>query len=165
MKQILCVLLAVLMIVFCAACSKEPELSAAPTSAPTVPATEETPALFSIGDSVVIDEVILTYVDNCVGWQNYLSILPPKEGYQYVQATFEVEYTGEFSAHVSHIEFSCYADDYECEYVYQGIGDMSATLSSGRKSTGSVFFLVPLEATEIEIEYHHDGAIAIFKVQ
>ena len=56
--------------------------------------------------------------------------------------------------YVSSYEFDCYADGYDCD-AFWSVDDagFSSSLSSGKKTTGSVYFEVPENATDITIEY------------
>lgn len=165
MKRFLCFILMLLMMISCVACSSARNDTAAPTVASTAPTILEAPAPFLPGDMVTLDNLILTYESSSLNWTEHYDFLPPKEGYRYVRLNFEVEYLGENTVHVSYLEFTCYADNYECEPAYQGIDDLSTTLSTGRKGSGAVYFSVPIDAEVIEVEYHHNDTITVFTVQ
>ena len=63
---------------------------------------------------------------------------------------------------------ACYADDVAAEQYYYADDQLSATISSGRKTNGYVYFEVPKDAQNIEVEYETDfwsGNKAIFVVQ
>ena len=66
---------------------------------------------------------------------------------------FEFENIGSSDEVVSSFDFDCYADGLNCKGVYIRDDDLSATLSAGRKTKGTVTFEVPLDATVIEVEY------------
>ena len=54
----------------------------------------------------------------------------------------------------SSLDFTCYADGYDCESFWSvDDSSFSANLSSGKKTKGNVYFLVPSDATEITLEY------------
>ena len=50
-------------------------------------------------------------------------------------------------------EFDCYADGVACDATYIRDDALSATMSSGRKTKGTVTFEVPVDATVVEVEY------------
>lgn len=78
----------------------------------------------------------------------------PDDGYKYIFLQFAFENTSETSDNsISFYSFECYADGYSCEMYYGGNEDLSATLSAGRTTTGCLYFTVPEDAEDIEIEY------------
>ena len=80
--------------------------------------------------------------------------MQPKEGNKFIKATFEFENISKDDQTVSSmVDFNCYADGYDMESRYFDDGDLSATLSSGKKTQGSVYYEVPVNAQEITIEY------------
>lgn len=82
------------------------------------------------------------------------SFMQPKDGNRYIFLRFAFRNTSEKSdAGVSSFSFECYADGYACESYYGADDDLSATLSAGRMTTGCVYFEVPKDAQQIEVEY------------
>ena len=80
--------------------------------------------------------------------------LQADEGYKYIYLSFAFENTSDKdNASVSFYSFSCFADGYAAEMHYAGDDDLSASLSPGRFTSGSVYFMVPEDASDIEIEY------------
>ena len=80
--------------------------------------------------------------------------MQPKDGYRYIFLNFAFINTSSSSdTSVSFYSFECYADGYACDAYYGGNDDLSATLSPGRSTSGSVYFEVPVNAKEIEVEY------------
>lgn len=78
----------------------------------------------------------------------------PKEGNKYIFLQFAFENTSDkYDDSISIYSFECYADGYAAEMYYGGEEDLSASLSAGRITTGYVYFEVPSDATDIEIEY------------
>ena len=78
-----------------------------------------------------------------------------------------MENTGDTEHFISTLDFDCYADDVAVQAYYGGEDDLSATLSPGRKASGSVYFEVPENAQSLEVEYTTDywtGSKAIFVV-
>ena len=60
---------------------------------------------------------------------------------------------GENDEFVSFYDFDCYADGKNCEQAYFRDDSLSATLSAGRKAQGTVTFIVPDNASTVEVEY------------
>lgn len=60
--------------------------------------------------------------------------------------------------HVSSIDFQCYADDSICDEKYGLDSDsfIGTSLSSGRKTSGRIYYEVPEDAQSIELEYETD---------
>lgn len=81
----------------------------------------------------------------------------PEEGYKYAMASFTYENTGgsgDSDKYASIYDFECYADGSFCEQEY-GLGEefMNANLSPGRNVSFETYYLVPIDCTEIELEY------------
>lgn len=80
--------------------------------------------------------------------------IQPSSGNKYIYATFTFENVGSSDTTVAYWDFDCYADGYACDGIYEADDSaFSQTLSSGRKITGSVYFEVPENASEIELEF------------
>ena len=77
----------------------------------------------------------------------------PKEGYHYVYIELEFENISDSDKYVSYFEFDCFADGASCDAYYGMDSNLSATLSPGRKTKGTVAFEVPVNAANVEIEY------------
>ncbi|MBP3330421.1 MAG: DUF4352 domain-containing protein [Clostridia bacterium] len=132
-------------------------------------------ATVSDGDSAVADEVTekqknltvnagevleagklkITYVASGE-YKDYSEYLAPKDGYKIIYIDLKAENIGSEDAYISTFEFTCYADDKAMESYYGAGDDISATLSTGRSTSGKVYFEVPVNAENIEIEYETD---------
>lgn len=57
--------------------------------------------------------------------------------------------------YVSIYDFQCYADNTDCEQNYSVVdsSSLNANLSSGRKTSYKIAFVVPQDAQSIELEY------------
>lgn len=114
---------------------------------------EETPevqTVFHPGDVLETDDLTVAYLE-CGDFETE-DYFPPDEGTKVVCLTFEFENISSGDTLVSYYDFTCYADGYSCDsYIWEK--SLSADLSSGRKVTGSVYFQVPEDAQEIEVEY------------
>lgn len=109
---------------------------------------------YNIGEIYEDSNIAIKYVsvnDNFTTYNRYATI---KTGYKVVKAEFEFENLSSSNQYVSAYEFDCYADGYDCESFWS-VDDsgFSSTLSSGKKTKGSVYFEVPKDAKEITIEY------------
>ena len=79
--------------------------------------------------------------------------LQPKDGNKYVFLELAFINTSKSDKSISMYSFDGYADGYAVEMYYGGDEDLSATLSPGRSTSGYLYFEVPVDAQEIEIEY------------
>ncbi|MBP3197842.1 MAG: DUF4352 domain-containing protein [Butyrivibrio sp.] len=114
--------------------------------------TAATADAYSVGDIVESSKLNVTYL-SCEKDTSYSQFSEPKAGYHYVTCTFEFENVGDSDQYVSMYEFDCYADGVNCDQAYWRDDAISATLSAGRKTKGTVTFMVPDDATTVEVEY------------
>lgn len=136
--------------------SEEPKttLTSGETTTNTSEEKIETKTKYSVGEVYENDNVAIKYVsvnENFTGYSSYATI---KEGHKIISAEFEFENVGTADKTVSSFDFTCYADGYDCEDFWNtDNATFSATLSSGKKTKGTVYFEVPKDATEIVLEY------------
>lgn len=114
--------------------------------------TVATEGAFAVGDIIETRDLTITYL-SCEADTSYSDYYQPKEGYHYVTCEFEFENTGDGDEYVSIYDFDCYADGISCDQSYFRDDALSATISSGHKTKGTVTFAVPDAATTIEVEY------------
>lgn len=119
--------------------------------------SNETKTRYNVGEIYEGKEVAIKYVsvnDNFTGYSSYATV---KEGHKIIRADFEFENVGIADQMVSSYDFNCYADGYDCESFWStDDSTFTATLSSGKKAKGSVYFEVPKDANEIVLEYEVD---------
>ena len=112
---------------------------------------------YNVGEIYEDNYIAVKYVsknDNFTGYSEYADI---KNGYKVIQATFEFENVGTTDKLASSLDFTCYADGYDCEnFYYIEDSSFSSNLSSGKKTKGNVYFEVPVNAEKIAIEYEAD---------
>ena len=115
--------------------------------------TEEVQTVYYVGDILMDGDMKIVYMSSGVYVEDN-EYSQPDEGYQYIYLQFAFENTSESSDDsISFYNFDAYADGYEVDAYYGGDDDLSATLSAGRATTGYIYFTVPTDAEEIEIEY------------
>ncbi len=123
------------------------------TVATTEATTEEVSNEFVVGDIVATDEFKITYLSA----EQYVSdnqFMQPKDGYVYYRMEFEFEnVSGSDQTVSSMLDWNCYADGYAVDQSWIGDDGLDATLSAGKKAKGAIYFEVPEEAQEIELEY------------
>lgn len=115
---------------------------------------ENKQATVHVGEVLTTDDLKITYV-SCEDYTDYNEFLAPKDGYKYIKLTLEVENIGKTDTLISIFDFECYADGVSMDSSYEE-DSISATLSSGRKAKGGVYFEVPVDAESIEVEYETD---------
>lgn len=111
-----------------------------------------TPDAHSVGDLVESNRLNITYL-SCEEYTSDNMFVLPKEGYHFISCEFEFENVGDSDEFVSSFDFDCYADGVNCSASYIREDDLSATLSAGRKTKGTVTFEVPINAEVVEVEY------------
>lgn len=114
--------------------------------------TSATEGAYHVGDVVESSRLKITYL-SCSEYISDNMFVTPAEGYRYISCEFEFENVGSSDEYVSSFEFDCYADGVSCNATYIREDNLSATLSAGRKTKGTVTFEVPVDASIIEVEY------------
>lgn len=109
---------------------------------------------YNVGEIYEDSNLAIKFLLKNSNYKKYSKYFAPKSGNKVVEAKFEVENVGSSDEYISSYDFKCYADGYACDSFYFSNDDtLSATLSSGKKTKGSVFFEVPKNAKEIIIEF------------
>lgn len=115
--------------------------------------TEAVSNEFAVGDIVATDNFKISFLSAEV----YVSdnqFLQPKDGYVYYRMEFEFENVSDSDQTVSSmLDWNCYADGYAVDQSWVGDDGLDATLSAGKKAKGAIYFEVPEDAQEIELEY------------
>ena len=114
--------------------------------------TTPTEGAYKVGDVVESSRLKITYL-SCEEYVSDNMFVVPAEGYRFITCEFEFENVGTSDEHISSFSFDCYADGINCKGTYIRDDDLSATLSAGRKTKGTVTFEVPIDAEVIEVEY------------
>lgn len=114
--------------------------------------TPEPKSIYSVGDILQDGNMQIVYVAS----GDYVSdneFIQPKDGNKYIFLDFAFINTGTSDTAISFYSFDAYADGYSVDMFYGADDDLSATLSAGRSTTGKIYFEVPSDAKEIEVEY------------
>ena len=109
-------------------------------------------AVVRVGDTVMDGDLSITYAASGE-FAEENQFLQPAEGKKYIFLRLAFENTGTSDRTVSVLSFECYADGYAADGYYGGEDGLSATLSAGRSTVGNVYFEVPADAENIEVEY------------
>lgn len=115
---------------------------------------QETSNVFKQGDVVETDTLRITFL-SAGEYTSKNDLIQPKDGNVFYRATFEFENISDKDEYVSSmIDWECYADSYKVDQTFLISEDtLDATLSSGKKVKGSVFFEVPKDAKDVDLEY------------
>ena len=114
--------------------------------------TSATAGAYNVGDIVESSNLKITYL-SCEEFKSTNMFVVPTDGYHFISCEFEFENTGTSDEFITSFDFDCYADGIDCKGTYIRDDDLSATLSAGRKTKGTVTFEVPINAEVIEVEY------------
>lgn len=107
---------------------------------------------FTVGEIAETSDLKITFLSADV-YNSDNEFLQPKDGNVFYRMEFEFENVSDSDQYVSSYDWECYADSYSVDQQWIGDDDLSATLSSGKKVKGSVYFEVPADAQEITLEY------------
>lgn len=114
--------------------------------------TEPVKTEYCVGDTLQDGDVKIVFMSSGE-YKEENEFLQPDEGNKYIFLTFYFENNGKSDQSISSFSFDCFADGYAAEAYYGGEKDLSATLSAGRNTIGSVYFEIPVDASQIEVEY------------
>ena len=110
-------------------------------------------AVYHVGDAVMDGKTQIIYLASGE-YHESNSFLQPPAGKKYIFFKLAVVNTSTTTdTSITSVSFDCYADGYACDSYYGGDETLSATLSAGRSTSGYVYFTVPADASEIEMEY------------
>lgn len=112
---------------------------------------EETPE-YAVGDIVETEDLRISFLSA----GEYVSdneFLQPEDGSIYYRVEFEFENLGEDDAVVTEFDFNAYADGYSVDSTWLLDDVISATLSSGKKAKGAIYYEIPAETETMELEY------------
>lgn len=95
--------------------------------------------------------------------------IQPQDGNKYIRVYFTIKNESGKDKMIGSYDFKCYADGESCDSAYFTDSSLSFDeLSDGRSTKGYVYYEVPKNAKEIEIEYETSlwtSKKAIFKVE
>lgn len=116
-----------------------------------VAAEKNSDGKYYVGDVLKCGDVEITF-KSAEKWTGYNQYLPPEAGNMIVRLEFDVVNNGTSDFDISYFNFNGYADNQAVELYYND-GDLSATLSAGRNTSGFVCFEIPENAAVFEAEY------------
>lgn len=118
----------------------------------TAPETTTVKTNFVPGDSVYDGKLKITYV-SAEEWNGYNQYFGPKDGNKIIRLKFDFVNEGDTDTYIN--SFDCYADNKATESYYSGDESLPLLemLSAGRTTSGYIYFEVPENAENIEVEY------------
>lgn len=120
--------------------------------------TEAIPDKIEAGKSITIDkELKISYKKCNTNFKNYSKYLPPADGNKVISADFTIENISDTDQYINTI--NCYADNTKCEQFYAVENYKNPfidVISSGRSVSGTVYFEVPKNAKDIELEFENN---------
>ncbi len=109
--------------------------------------------LYYVGDTATYENLNMVYLSSGV-YTEINKYRQPEDGYKYIYLQFLLENTSDTDDFfVSYLYCDGYADDVAVDRYLWGDDTFSATLTAGRYVVGYVYFVVPEDAEEIEVEY------------
>ena len=168
MKKIISIALVCLLAFSICACSSTPSLvGTVPTgdkissATPSEDAANRNKETFKLGDSVELDNVIVTFLN--VTEASGSQFNKPREGNIFLLCEFEIDNNSTEEISVSSIlSFEAYCDDYACEYSLGALLDkgtkdqLDGSVAAGKKMKGVVGYEVPADWKELEVQYTLD---------
>ena len=109
---------------------------------------------FNVGDVVETDNFRITY-ESAGEYTNSNELLQPKDGYVYWEFKFKFENISNTDQTVSTMmDWECYADNSKADQTWiVDDNGLDGKLSAGREAEGAVYFEVPKDVENIELEY------------
>ncbi len=109
------------------------------------------------GHAITIDnDLKISYLKCDTNFKKYNEYSAPSKGNKVVSATFKIENVSDTDQYISTID--CYADDKKCDSFY-GVEDYDDpffdSISAGRSIEGTVYFEVPSNAKNVELEFEN----------
>lgn len=109
------------------------------------------------GNVITTKYLKITYVSCNTNAKDYNKYATIPDGYKVIRADFAFENISDSDRVLNNID--CYADGTKCEPFYSGNDYKTPSLqniSAGRKTTAVVYYTVPTDAKEIELEMEDD---------
>ena len=166
MKKIISILIACILLLGLCACESTPTLVDTPQNNDTLqnnntPTETESAKVFSLGDTVELDDVVVTFLD--VTQSNGSTYNKPTSGNVFVLCEFEIANNSSEELNISSMmSFSAYHDDYACEYSISALMEkgnkdqLDGSIAPGKKMKGVIGFEIPEDWNELEVHFTPD---------
>ena len=108
----------------------------------------------TVGETVTLEDLKVTLLSIEKDFKDYYDYVKIDEDYMVIKVNFEFENMGKYNEYVLYSDFECFADKFSCDefnsledsYFYERI-------EPGSKVKGSVYFEIPRDAENLEIEF------------
>lgn len=108
---------------------------------------------FAVGEIVETSSLKISFLSSSE-YETDNEFMQPEDGFTYWRTEFEIENISDTDQAISSMmSWECYADDYSMEQSWVGDDVIDATLSPGKKVKGAMYFVVPVDAEEIIVEF------------
>lgn len=108
---------------------------------------------FVVGEIVETSSLKISYLSSSE-YKSDNEFMQPEDGFTYWRTEFEIENISDTDQAISSMmSWECYADDYSMEQSWIEDDVIDATLSPGKKVKGAMYFVVPVDAEEIIVEF------------
>lgn len=112
-------------------------------------------AIFEDGKEIIYESLDRDYRPK--GGDNQI-----EEGYRIMKIGVDVNNNSSSDWGISSMMFSCYVNGYLAESYYGGEDELGGTIGSGRRTKGNIYFKVPTDAKEVEVEYSGSEGVLVF---
>ena len=118
--------------------------------------TTENNVIVRVGDCFEADGLRITVEDADLEYWTYNTYYDQvyNQGLKYVGVSFSVDNISDSDEIISAYDFECYADNALCEMASFKSGN-TGTISKGRQTAFTVYWIVPYDAGSIELEYEY----------
>lgn len=109
------------------------------------------------GTAITVDNLKISYISCNPNYKDYDEYSKPSSGKKVIRAEFEFENLSDYDKALDGI--TCYADNQKCEEYYYAddyASPVLETISAGRTLKGVVYYEVPTNAKDIELEFEAD---------
>ena len=121
---------------------------------------QETDITAEVGESATLDDLKVTLVSIDDDFKDYYSYAVIDDDCKILKAEFEFENLDEYNKYVSYSNFECFADKFSCDNFYS-VEDsyFYESIEPGKKAKGTVYFEIPKDSKNIEIEFDNSSYV------
>lgn len=131
--------------------------------------TEETTITAKVGESATLDDIKVTLVSVDKNFKDYYDYAIIDDDCIILKANFEFENVGDYNEYISYSDFECFADKFSCDNFYS-VEDsyFYESIEPEKKARGSVYFEIPKDSNNIEIEFDnvsYDNSKIVYEIE
>ena len=120
--------------------------------------SEEDTSVFEVGDVFESDDLSIMYIDSGE-YSSDNMFIEPADGNKFIYIELSIQNTGDSDLSIGGASFDCYADDSHCSQSVVTADDQMeiiSTLSPDKYLKGKIYFEVPKDAQDIEVQFETD---------